>query len=336
MNAGKMIAGLFGRRAERGGPARHESFLVYRSAFYLKVAIALCALSFALYAWHDPVEGPSGSTWLGYGLGTLGAVLIVWLAWLGVRKRQFREGRAPVKAWVSAHVYLGLSLIVVATLHTGFQLGWNVHTLAYVLMMLVIASGIYGILAYSLLPRQVTANRNGMELRAMLQEIEQLNESALSLADRIDPETHAVVARSVGKVRIGGSAWEQLSGRYRSPGESRGLDQFFKVKRTQLQAQAAARAAGGTVPQRGGRQATIAFVADQIFATGSARTGDQASENLQKLLQTIAKRKALLDKVNRDITLRARLEVWLYLHVPLTVALLAALLVHIVTVFLYW
>ncbi|MFC4252450.1 hypothetical protein [Sinimarinibacterium flocculans] len=320
------------RGGERSGPARHESFLVYRNAFYLKVAVALCALSFVLYAWHDPIEGSSGSTWLGYGLGTLGAALIVWLAWFGVRKRQFREGRAPVQAWVSAHVYLGLSLIVVATLHTGFQLGLNVHTLAWVLMMLVIVSGIYGILAYSVLPRQVTANRNEMEFRAMLQEIHQLNESALSLADRIDPETHAVVARSVGKVRIGGSAWEQLSGRYRSPGEAGGLDQFFKVKRTQLQAQAAA----GAMPQRGGRQATIAFVADQIFAAGAARGGDKASENLQKLLQTIAKRKALLDKVNRDITLRSRLAVWLYVHVPLTVALLAALLVHIVTVFLYW
>lgn len=325
------------RGAARSGPARHESFLVYQNAFYLKVAVALCALSFALYAWHNPVEGTSGSTWLGYGLGTLGAALIVWLAWFGVRKRQFREGRAPVQAWVSAHVYLGLSLIVVATLHTGFQLGWNVHTLAYVLMMLVILSGIYGILSYSVLPRQVTANRNEMEFRAMLQEIQQLNESALSLADRIDPETHAVVARSVGKVRIGGSAWEQLSGRYRASGEIGGLDQFFKVKRTQLQAQAVAGGAASTAPApRGGRQATIAFVADQIFAAGSARGGDQASENLQKLLQTIAKRKALLDKVNRDITLRARLHVWLFLHVPLTIALLAALLVHIVTVFLYW
>src|SRR5690606_36477208 len=145
-------------------------------------------------------------------------------------------------------------------------------------------------------------------------------------ADRIDPETHAVVARSVANVRIGGSAWEQLSGRYRMPGDAGGLDQFFKVKRTQLQAQASACAAPAP---RGGRPATIAVVADLHFAAGSARDRDKASENLQKLLQTVAKRKALLDKVNRDITLRARLIVWLYLHVPLTVALIAALLVHI-------
>ena len=34
--------------------------------------------------------------------------------------------------------------------------------------------------------------------------------------------------------------------------------------------------------------------------------------------------------------LKALLEVWLYVHVPLTVALLAALTAHIVSVFYYW
>lgn len=315
---------------------RHESFLVFRGGYYLKWAIALCVLSCVLYWFHDPIEGSSGSTWLGYSLGTLGAALIVWLAWFGVRKRRFRESRAPAQAWVSAHVYLGLSLLFIGTLHTGFQLGMNIHTLAYVLMVLVILSGIYGIVAYSVLPRQVTANRNEMEFRAMLEEITQLNEAALSLADKIDPETHAVVARSVSKVRIGGTAYEQLTGRYATPGEAGSLDQFFTVKRKQLQSQAAMPAA-----QSGrGRQATIAFVADQIFAAGSARGSDnpssKASETLQKLLQTVAKRKALLEKVNRDITLRARLTIWLYVHVPLTVALLAALLVHVLAVFIYW
>lgn len=331
--------GLFARlssKAQRVRLARHESFLVYRDAYYLKWAVGLCALASLLYAIHDPVEGKSGSTWLGYALGTLGAALIAWLAWFGVRKRQFRESKAPAQAWVSAHVYLGLSLLFIGTLHAGFQLGWNVHTLAYVLMVLVIVSGIYGIVAYSVLPRQVTANRNEMEFRAMLEEIAQLNEAALSLADKIDPETHAVVARSVAKAKIGGSAYEQLTGRYTTPGEAGSLDQFFTVKRKQLQSQAAMPAAA----QGRGRQATIAFVADQIFAAGGLRGGDnpagKASETLQKLLQTVAKRKALLEKVNRDITLRARLTIWLYFHVPLTVALLAALVVHILAVFLYW
>ena len=38
----------------------------------------------------------------------------------------------------------------------------------------------------------------------------------------------------------------------------------------------------------------------------------------------------------RQMRLKALLEVWLYVHVPLTIMLLAALTAHIVSVFYYW
>ena len=54
------------------------------------------------------------------------------------------------------------------------------------------------------------------------------------------------------------------------------------------------------------------------------------------MLDIIGRRQELVSRVNRDIALTARMQIWLYLHVPLTFALLAALLAHIVSVFLYW
>jgi len=50
-----------------------------------------------------------------------------------------------------AHVYLGLSLLVIARC-TRLHFGWNVHTLAYALMVLVIVSGMFGAAAYAILP----------------------------------------------------------------------------------------------------------------------------------------------------------------------------------------
>ena len=63
----------------------HQSFLDHAGRRYLKVALALCAASIALYAWHDPRSPPNGGTWLGYTLGGIGAALILWMAALGIR-----------------------------------------------------------------------------------------------------------------------------------------------------------------------------------------------------------------------------------------------------------
>src|SRR5262245_24179606 len=112
-----------------GGVAvRHQdSILEYRAGFYLKLALGACVVSGALFAWQVPagLQGYGGS-WLGYTLGTIAALLILWLLALGVRKRNYRSRLGTVQGWTSAHVYLGASLLVIATLHTGFEFGWNV------------------------------------------------------------------------------------------------------------------------------------------------------------------------------------------------------------------
>ena len=44
----------------------------------------------------------------------------------------------------------------------------------------------------------------------------------------------------------------------------------------------------------------------------------------------------MLALARRQIHITALLEAWLFVHVPATFALLAALTAHIVSVFLYW
>ena len=93
-----------------------------------------------------------------------------------------------LKAWVSAHVYLGLSLIVIATLHTGFQFGWNVHTLAYALMMLVILSGrVRHHRLCQIPPIAVSDNRGETTQKQMLEKIHALDGRLLEVAQPARP-----------------------------------------------------------------------------------------------------------------------------------------------------
>lgn len=63
---------------------------------------------------------------------------------LGVRKRGYRSGTCSLQGRTPAHVYIGTRLLVIVPLQTAFEFGWNVHTAAYALLVLVIDSGFIG------------------------------------------------------------------------------------------------------------------------------------------------------------------------------------------------
>ena len=315
--------------------ALHESFLTHRSSIWLKLAFLLCALCVALYAWHDPIDGPNGGTWLGYTLGTIGAVLIIWLALLGARKRSYQSNLGTVKGWTSAHVWLGVSLIIIATLHSGFQFGWNIHTFAWALMILVITSGIWGVVAYVRYPDKITAAKTSMVAEDMVREIAELDQQMLSLASDLGKETHERTLRSINRTQIGGGFWQQVSGITSSAKQGETLAGRL---REELEKSALSRPPSmqkkENPPERGqGGNATFMFVAADFV---SAEQDEKQRDNRRKLLDLLSRKKALVTNLNADITRRARMSLWLYFHVPLTIALIASLIVHVISVFLYW
>jgi hypothetical protein len=207
------------------------------------------------------------------------------------------RGRWSLKAWTSAHVYLGLSLVVIATLHTGFQFGWNVHTLAYALMMLVILSGIYGIAVYATLPSELSNSRSEMTRPQMIDAVMKLDRQLQIAAQPLDHED----ARIVSLARRRSVRRRSLSAPVRSlPPLPHG-----------------AGAGGDAPPPSGSRHRRAARGARQRRRPARAQ-GRRAGPDPQHL------------------RIKALLEVWLYVHVPLTFALIAALAAHIVSVFFYW
>src|SRR5262245_21950563 len=112
----------------------HQSFVTYKIFRCAIFAGVLSTASIVAYLIDSPRDSQNGGTWLGYTLGTIAALLILYLMWFGVRKRSYRSTSGGAVGWLSAHVYLGLTLLLLATLHCGFQFGLNVHTAAYALM----------------------------------------------------------------------------------------------------------------------------------------------------------------------------------------------------------
>ncbi|MFZ9872974.1 MAG: hypothetical protein ACO3GE_06405 [Steroidobacteraceae bacterium] len=292
----------------------HESMLNYAQRRYLKVAIGLCVLSIVAYVWHDPLSPPNGGTWLGYTLGGIGAALILWLTALGVRKRSYSSSLGTLRGWTSAHIYLGLALIVVATLHTGFQFGWNLHTLCYVLMMIVIGSGIFGMVVYLRYPQLMSSNRAGTKPDVLLEEINDLDQRSLRVANEMPRRFGDVLRSNREGTRIGGSTRAILGG----------LD----LSTINLPS------AGGSSQQVANPEqaALLDWLADELARS----TDGELTKRIGDLLSVIATRRNQLRRLRRDAQIRGWLEIWLYVHVPVTLALIGTLIAHVVSVFLYW
>jgi hypothetical protein len=77
-------------------------------------------------------------------------------------------------------------------------------------------------------------------------------------------------------------------------------------------------------------------VIDQVAQRVPQAAKRAEAGNLQALIVVLCRRQAVLRRIRRDIQLQGWLRLWLYIHVPLTFALLAALIVHIMSTFMYW
>ena len=288
-------------RADARLNAEHESFLAHAEYRWMKITLGLTALFVAIYALADIQPYPSGDSWYGYTLGTIGAVLILWLTMLGIRKRRMTPGSWSLKGWTSAHVYLGLLLVVVGTLHTGFQLGYNVHTLAWVLMMLVVVSGLYGIAAYATLPERLSSNRGEMTREQMVESLAAIDRQLEAAAQPLGREDTDMVIAALEHDPFSAGVWARFRGYQRRDATSDALE-FITTTRA--------------------------------WATEAGNETDNTSQ--QRVRALLGRRHSQIAQIRRHMRIKALLEIWLYVHVPLTFALIAALTAHVVSVFYYW
>ena len=255
----------------------HSSLLVFKNFLYLKIASVLVAICILAYLLHEPLGQPNGGSWLGYTLGVISLILIFFLAWYGIRKRRYGSGKFVLEDWASAHVYLGIALLIITTLHSGFQFGLNIHTLAYVFMILVIASGLFGLYAYIRYPRLRTQNRGEATVGDVWELVASMSSECISIAQNLSDEIYSLVEDADKKTVLGGSFFKQLSG----------VDKNCS--------------------------STIAL--SKIKELAKNLSGQEA-ESARKLVTVMARKVELLNRIRKDIKYKAWLDVWLYIHIP--------------------
>jgi hypothetical protein len=278
---------------------QHHTVLEYRRYRYLKMAALVVIASITAYVVQSAPVGRYGGTPVGYALGIVAAAFVIWLMWFGVRKRQYKATRTSLRGWLSAHVYLGATLIIVTTLHASFQVGWNVHTLAYVLLLLVVLSGFFGIYAYLRFPALTTENLGEDTLAGLLATIATIDQDIQRLALAMPEPLMLAVQRSVEHTKVGGGVMAQLRRQHPNCPTNHALVMLEAVNK------------------------------------GRSFKGEQA-QALFALYDLVLRKQSLLWRARADIRYKAVMDAWLFLHVPMSFALLAALVAHIVAVFFYW
>ena len=283
---------------------RHQSFLEFKRYRYLKLALALLLLLASLYIWHRnfefamPGNTGYGGTWMGYTLGSIATALILWLLWLGIRKRRYRSSHSSLQGWVSAHVYLGVSTVFIALLHSGFEMGINLHTLTLALLIVVVVSGIYGVIIFVRVPTEMTEKMGDDSLKELLGQIQNIDLQARKVALQLSDEVNALVLAAARDTRMTGSLYDELVIRRMRPCPTQVAVDRLQVLAGKLKDDKA----------RAGRE---------VFAL-------------------MVNRNSAVQRVRQELRSLARLRRWLLWHVPVSIALLFALTAHIVSVFIYW
>jgi hypothetical protein len=162
---------------------------------------------------------------------------------------------------------------------------------------MVVISGFFGNYTYMIYPRQMTENMGEDNLDGLLLRIADADKLARQIALIMPDDINNTVSRACSETAIGNGLLEQLRG-YQP-------------------------------------NCPTAIAVAQLTLMGKDLPSEQRKP-YRELYSIMVRRLSLVKRVRQDLMYRARLGFWLYIHVPFTIALLVAMMAHIIAVFFYW
>jgi hypothetical protein len=309
----------------------HRPWLVFCLAAFLAASAWFVAAGLGQPEW------PGGSSLPGLTFGIVGGLLILFefLLWLRKKVRVWRLGRA--QAWLRAHIWLGLLCVPLLVYHSGLRWGGTLSAVLLALVLIVVASGIYGLVLQQSLPRR------------MLEDISA--ETIYSQMERLAAQLSVEAARLV-EATCGPAAGEEtvaddeepgraylVVGAVRSAGQVQG-----KVLKTQAPASPIAEAEplrqffhDAVVPflrdgNRSGSPLAGARQAMLMFQDLKTKVPAAAHEAVAVLEGFCSQRRQWDEQARLHFWLHS----WLWIHFPLSVALVVLMFVHVWVALKYW
>lgn len=156
-------------------------------------AFVLSTIIYVVYAAWMP-GGPSGGTWPGLIYGLLGSALMIAAGLLSARKRAptRRIGRAAT--WLKAHIWLGLLSFPLILYHSAFRWGGLVEQLLWFSLVAVVGSGIFGLVMQHYIPRMMSSR---VPLETIYEQIDRICAVMRDEADELVEEICGPLPESV-------------------------------------------------------------------------------------------------------------------------------------------
>ena len=285
---------------------------------------------------------PGGSSLPGFTFGVLGGLICVFefLLWPRKKKRAWRLGR--VQVWMRAHVWLGLLSVPLLVFHSGFRWGGTLSAVLMVSFLVVIASGVWGLVVQQFLPRRML---DGVPAETIYSQINHILGLTIREADRLvlatcGPEEGGNGYTPAEKVDLADvRATHRVVGAVRSAGRVQGVvlqtvapaapvpdaDYLRVFYRGSVRPFLEHGAAAGSVLAAGPRAA--AAFRDVRTRVNPAAHGAVAA------LEDFCEQRRQLD---RQALIHVWLHCWLWVHLPLSVALVLLMFVHTYVALKYW
>ncbi len=311
-----------------------------RHVLWIVGCLAVAALSAVWYFAAYLGSGgwsvrPSGGSVPGFTFGVVGGLICLFefLLWPRKKKRAWRLGR--VQVWMRAHVWLGLLAVPILVLHSGFRWGGTLSAVLMALFLLVIASGVWGLVVQQFLPSRMFEEVPAETIYSQIERVlSQLSREAdrLVLAtcgpeEGVSPATadeqedlaevgtaHLVVGAMRTAGRVHGKVLETRSATPFVP-DAEYLRSFYH---------------GSIKPYlKGGTSSDSPLRVDSrcatLFQEARTRLPSPAHPALASLESMCEQRRQLDDQARIQFWLHN----WLWVHLPLSVALIVLMFVHV-------